>query len=859
MGRLSPEPRVDLGIGHEDAVKEETRDVITVQESTVVVDTSIALADNDASADEHRAEPLQGAKGAAAATSTPNAFRNGIPIAIPTSPLSSPPAEIIPPSVFRSSTRSRFFGLGLPLSSSPLSSPPPILDYSISTSDTSPSRRSSTSQSDLDDTLSSNPFSMSQGSSQGRSSLPNMKGKDLFDASIWADPLRTSVFYTFATSLRKKIRDCEPTSSHRFISHLRDRGKLVRCYTQNIDQIEEKVGLSTSLEDGPGSRGRFSRRSTANATQLSKMVAGDGSAGASVDDGPGHGGDEPSRPWSAKPDPAANEGDACGKEAAKVSKPVKLERSKSSGVECVFLHGSLESLRCFLCGRVSSWDDALVSETLTGQQPECPHCIGATTARQERGKRALGVGKLRPDIVLYGEEHPNAHLISPIVTHDISLCPDLLLILGTSLRVHGLKVLVREFAKAIHSRGGTVIFVNFTKPSESSWGDIIDYWVQWDCDAWVADLQGRVPKLWEEPSPPRKKKAKKTEEELDREKRERPPPANPVAMRDTRLTGAYWSLKIRDELYRITGTQSLQLRAVEPAAGQTTARRSKKSESRRTSASSSKRSSLITEDGSSIAIEAQPGVQTEAANHAGSPTEAESPARLDKPTVAQRATKAKPGRPRKSATGASEKKSRKPPSTLNPQHGRATKPQPLPPAVESTGHVEGQLASPLRDTMTSINSILNSVKERPRIRKRKKIDGEEIVLPRTKARRSQAEHAFANQEAASVTLAPLTNTHPPTPPQLDRRPRPMEPSSSPLGPVARISAGLCNAYNIGHQAAAYFKEALDLQAPWRGPPRRFLVYPPSQAGAMAQQGLPMAESDVAMTLTRMGATHPPLR
>ncbi|PHH86917.1 hypothetical protein CDD83_9576 [Cordyceps sp. RAO-2017] len=197
-----------------------------------------------------------------------------------TSPLSSPPADdsmIPPPTLIQSPIRKHLADVSLPPSSSPLSSPPPALfDPFVpsSPSATGSSRRSSTSTSEVDDSPpSTNTLSSSSHvSSAGRGVLPNMKGKDLFDAAIWSDPLRTSVFYTFATSLRQKIRTAEPSSSHRFISHLRDRGKLVRCYTQNIDQIEEKVGLSTCLQDGPGSRGRFSRRSTATANQLGKMV-----------------------------------------------------------------------------------------------------------------------------------------------------------------------------------------------------------------------------------------------------------------------------------------------------------------------------------------------------------------------------------------------------------------------------------------------------------------------------------------------------------------------------------------------------------------------------------------------------------
>ncbi|EQK99884.1 SIR2 superfamily [Ophiocordyceps sinensis CO18] len=389
---------------------------------------------------------------------------------ITTSPLSSPPADdlIVPPSHLRTPTHKRLIDASLPLSSSPLSSPPPMLFDSFMSS--SPfaavsSRPSSTSISEMDGYLStSNLVTSWQTSNSSKSTLPNMKGRDLFDATIWSDPIRTSVFYTFATSLRQKIKTAEPSSSHRFISHLRDRGKLVRCYTQNIDQIEEKVGLSTRLHDGPGSRGRFSRRTTATANQLNKMVDEAAADEPAKSEKQNHSDDasgcDASQPWESS-DRSGVSGPGGESTNADQQKPPTRPQKRDpphSGVECVFLHGSLELLRCFLCAKVCSWDDdEREAETLTGQQPECPHCVGATAAREEMGKRALGVGKLRPDIVLYGEEHPSSHLISPIVTHDLALHPDMLLILGTSLRVHGLKVMVKEFAKAVHSKGGKVV------------------------------------------------------------------------------------------------------------------------------------------------------------------------------------------------------------------------------------------------------------------------------------------------------------------------------------------------------------------------------------------------------------------
>jgi len=410
-------------------------------------------------------------------------------------------------------------------SSSPLSSPPPIIydPYEEPEDDApeSPTSNRDTSRSTSKEPPSGStaPFPSQSSLPSNRALLPNMKGRDLFDAQIWSCPIKTSVFYTFISTLRQKVREAQPTKSHYFVSVLRDSRKLVRCYTQNIDQLEERVGLTTSLSLGAGSRYRFSTRAgrgtraskgsevAADESQLQSQKEEDTNDSQVLKEG------QTSQPSpkleqddGAKSLPTASQSLESGTDAdgatsksssSLTSASVSAPPGPNRGVECVFLHGSLAELRCFVCARTASWDEeSRMADTLAGRQPTCPHCEGATAAREEKGKRALGVGKLRPDIVLYGEEHPHAHLIHPLVKHDLSLGPDMLLILGTSMRVHGLKVLVREFARAVHDRGGKVVFVNFTKPPESVWSDVIDYWVQWDCDAWVEDLQKRKPALW---------------------------------------------------------------------------------------------------------------------------------------------------------------------------------------------------------------------------------------------------------------------------------------------------------------------------------------------------------------------------
>lgn len=72
----------------------------------------------------------------------------------------------------------------------------------------------------------------------------------------------------------------------------------------------------------------------------------------------------------------------------------------------------------------------------------------------------------------------------------------MLIIMGTSLKVHGLRKLVKEFARTVHGKNssmrdgktktwtGKVIFVNKTPPA-AEWADVIDYHVAAETDMWV--------------------------------------------------------------------------------------------------------------------------------------------------------------------------------------------------------------------------------------------------------------------------------------------------------------------------------------------------------------------------------------
>lgn len=76
-----------------------------------------------------------------------------------------------------------------------------------------------------------------------------MKGRDLFDASLFRDTTSTSVFYTFISQLKQSVDSAQPTPTHDFIKLLDSKGRLLRSYTQNIDGLEERAGLLGSSSE----------------------------------------------------------------------------------------------------------------------------------------------------------------------------------------------------------------------------------------------------------------------------------------------------------------------------------------------------------------------------------------------------------------------------------------------------------------------------------------------------------------------------------------------------------------------------------------------------------------------------------
>lgn len=251
-------------------------------------------------------------------------------------------------------------------------------------------------------------------------------GQEMFDISLFRDEQKISVFAAFMEKLYSSVKLAQPTKTHRFIAHLKDRSKLLRCYTQNIDGLEEILGLAMSN----------------NRTEPNESL-----------------------------------------------------NSHWKNCDVIQLHGDLNTLACTSCFHVFSWNRFWSRSLRRGELPTCPSCEEKNQRRSREGKRNIQcAGFLRPNIVLYGENHPSCESIAQGLNFDILRGrPDFFIIMGTSLKVDGVRRLVKQISKQVHERGGIVLLVNKTTIGESSWHGIIDYQLMCDCDTWVSYLESQIP------------------------------------------------------------------------------------------------------------------------------------------------------------------------------------------------------------------------------------------------------------------------------------------------------------------------------------------------------------------------------
>lgn len=326
-------------------------------------------------------------------------------------------------------------------------------------------------------------------------SIKSTSGKDLFDGNLFREAGTRKLFYIFMAELRDMVARAQMTKCHEFIAKLSSWNKLLRCYTQNIDNLEHRLGLNCDLDH-------------------------------------------------------------------KKNKVVQL-------------HGNLNSLVCTLCKyEIDSWSEEHVTVFKTGTAPSCPKCQEVQEKRSLSGMRERSVGLLRPNIVLYNEFHAKGDAIAETIRKDAGRRPDFLIVMGTSLKIPGLKQLIKQMAFEVkaprksrrETSGGlqarplsssrksnsdntiasetlrpNVIFINKT-PCGKEWHNLFDCQILGDADEAVALVQSGVDVLVSEHEERLAARRRKKEAKLEADK------AQP------KIDGYFKSQKIRTAI--VTGAKS---------------------------------------------------------------------------------------------------------------------------------------------------------------------------------------------------------------------------------------------------------------------------------------------------------------
>ncbi|KAL9090884.1 MAG: hypothetical protein Q9165_005092 [Trypethelium subeluteriae] len=123
------------------------------------------------------------------------------------------------------------------------------------------------------------------------------------------------------------------------------------------------------------------------------------------------------------------------------------------------LHGGLDMMVCSKCHRPRDFEKDLFEGPIP---PACKECAETDRVRTDHaGKRSHGIGRMRPRMVLYNEHNPDDEAIGSVTQADLRKRPDALIVVGTTLKVPGVKRIVREMAKIVRGRrDGVSVWIN---------------------------------------------------------------------------------------------------------------------------------------------------------------------------------------------------------------------------------------------------------------------------------------------------------------------------------------------------------------------------------------------------------------
>lgn len=161
--------------------------------------------------------------------------------------------------------------------------------------------------------------------------------------------------------------------------------------------------------------------------------------------------------------------------------------SKAPWPKTIQLHGGLTKMVCQKCHHLSDFEASLFEGP---HPPACKDCVELDAVRTTvAGKRSHGIGRLRPRIVLYNEHNPDEDAIGAVSQADLKSRPDALIVIGTSLKVRGVRRIVKEMCGVVRGRrdGLTVWINNGCRPMGRDFENCWDLIVNGDSDV-VANI-----------------------------------------------------------------------------------------------------------------------------------------------------------------------------------------------------------------------------------------------------------------------------------------------------------------------------------------------------------------------------------
>ena len=156
--------------------------------------------------------------------------------------------------------------------------------------------------------------------------------------------------------------------------------------------------------------------------------------------------------------------------------------AKGPWARSIQLHGGLEKMVCSKCNHLSDFEPALFDGP---EPPLCRVCIETDKVRTDHaGKRSHGIGRLRPRIVLYNEHNPDEEAIGAVMGSDLRARPDAVIVVGTSMKIPGVRRIVREMCGVVRGRrDGLAVWINQDGPPPGKeFEDCWDLIVKGPCD-----------------------------------------------------------------------------------------------------------------------------------------------------------------------------------------------------------------------------------------------------------------------------------------------------------------------------------------------------------------------------------------